>query len=112
MISNLVKEAFSKLAGEPLSQALKAIPTWEHEASRPSIKKTFTFPDFKAACEFMNLCAKKIDKIDHHPEWFNVYGRVEVTLTTHDVSGITDKDIRLAGFMDRAEELIKFDEES
>lgn len=112
MIPCLLKRAFGKLAEEPLNQALRTVPTWQYDAARPSINKTFTFNDFNAAWEFMCLCARKIGQVDHHPEWFNVYARVEVTLTTHDDSGVTEKDIWLAGFMDRAEELIKFDKQS
>ena len=67
---------------------------------RDAIEKTFKFAEFKTAFAFMSASALKAEQMDHHPEWFNVYNRVEVTLTTHDADGVTDKDVELAGFMD------------
>ncbi len=67
---------------------------------RDAILKTFTFPDFNAAFGFMTRVALMADKLDHHPEWFNVYNRVEVLLATHDADGVTELDVTLAGFMD------------
>ncbi len=67
---------------------------------RDAISKTFKFPDFKTAFGFMTSCALKAEQMDHHPEWFNVYNRVEVTLTTHDADGVTALDVELAQFMD------------
>lgn len=67
---------------------------------RDAIEKTFKFSDFKTAFGFMTSCALKAEQMDHHPEWFNVYNRVEVTLTTHDADGVTTLDLQLAGFMD------------
>jgi len=67
---------------------------------RDAISKTFKFSDFKAAFGFMSSCALKAEQMDHHPEWFNVYNRVEVTLTTHDADGVTALDVELASFMD------------
>ena len=67
---------------------------------RDAIEKTFKFVDFKTAFAFMSACALKAEQMDHHPEWFNVYNRVEVTLTTHDADGVTVLDIELAGYMD------------
>ena len=69
---------------------------------RDAIQKTFQFKDFNAAFGFMGRVAMKAEKMDHHPEWFNVYNRVEVTLATHDAGGLTAKDIKLAVFMDKA----------
>ena len=68
---------------------------------RDAIAKTFKFADFKTAFGFMTSCALKAEQMDHHPEWFNVYNRVEVTLTTHDADGVTALDIELAQYMDR-----------
>lgn len=68
--------------------------------ARDAIEKTFSFPDFKTAWGFMTACALQAEQMDHHPEWFNVYNRVEVTLTTHDADGVTALDVTLAGFMD------------
>lgn len=67
---------------------------------RDAIHKTFTFKDFNAAFGFMTRVALMADKLDHHPEWFNVYNRVEVLLATHDADGVTDLDVTLAAFMD------------
>ena len=67
---------------------------------RDAIEKTFKFADFKSAFAFMSASALKAEQMDHHPEWFNVYNRVEVTLTTHDADGVTELDVSLAGFMD------------
>ncbi|GMI61462.1 hypothetical protein ScalyP_jg2981 [Parmales sp. scaly parma] len=66
-----------------------------------SISKTFEFMDFNEAWGFMSKSALLAEKIDHHPEWFNVYNRVEVTLTTHDTNGVSKKDIAMADHMDK-----------
>lgn len=71
------------------------------ESGRDAIKKTYAFKDFNEAFGFMTRIAIKADKMDHHPEWFNVYNRVEVTLSTHDCSGLSQNDIKLAQFMDQ-----------
>jgi 4a-hydroxytetrahydrobiopterin dehydratase len=65
-----------------------------------AITKTFEFADFAAAIAFMNRAAGPIDEMNHHPEWTNVYNRVEVRLTSHDTGAVTDRDIRLAGVLD------------
>ena len=65
------------------------------------MKKDFVFEDFNAAWGFMNRVALEAEKADHHPEWFNVYNRVEITLTTHDADGLSEKDVKLAGLIDR-----------
>merc|ERR1711931_217918 len=70
------------------------------ESGRDAIQKKFCFKDFNEAFGFMTRVAIKADKMDHHPEWFNVYNRVEVTLSTHDCSGLSQNDIELAKFMD------------
>lgn len=99
---------FTTLLTKPQLDSLKnTLPSWELNEERPSIHKKFNFKDFNDAWEFMRLVAKVADEQDHHPEWFNVYGKVNVTLTTHDFGGITDKDVWLAQFMDKAESLIK-----
>ncbi len=66
------------------------------------ITKVFKFEDFAEAFGFMTRIAIIADRMDHHPEWFNVYNRVDVTLTTHDAGGVTDKDIKLAEAMEKA----------
>ena len=81
--------------------ALADLDGWSKgEGDRDEITKTFRFADFKQAFAFMTACALKAEQMDHHPEWFNVYNRVEVVLTTHDADGVTARDIELAGFMD------------
>lgn len=70
------------------------------EVDRDAIEKSFKFADFKTAFGFMSSCALKAEQMDHHPEWFNVYNRVDVTLTTHDADGVTELDVELASFMD------------
>ncbi len=83
--------------------ALKRLSGWAKVAGeRDAISKTFKFKDFNAAFGFMTRCALMADKLDHHPEWFNVYNRVEVTLATHDADGVTELDVELATFMDEA----------
>lgn len=75
---------------------------WSVKAGdRDAIEKTFKFADFKSAFAFMSASALKAEQMDHHPEWFNVYNRVEVTLTTHDADGVTALDVALAEYMDQ-----------
>ncbi len=82
--------------------AIKALKGWSlAEGERDAIARTYKFADFKTAFAFMSAAALKAEQMDHHPEWFNVYNKVEVTLTTHDAGGVTQKDLELAGFMDQ-----------
>lgn len=86
-----------------VAEALKGLPSWsEHAGDRPAIERRLTFADFNAAFGFMTRVALRADKVDHHPEWSNVYNRVEVLLTTHDAGGVTSKDVEMAGFIDEA----------
>ncbi|HCK84136.1 MAG TPA: 4a-hydroxytetrahydrobiopterin dehydratase [Hyphomonadaceae bacterium] len=80
--------------------ALAQLPGWTAADGRDAIAKEFRFADFNAAFAFMTRVALHAEKHDHHPEWFNVYNRVEVTLATHDAGGVTQKDLALARFMD------------
>jgi len=80
--------------------ALAQLTGWRSVEGRDAIAKEFKFADFNAAFGFMSRVALHADKHDHHPEWSNVYNRVEVTLATHDAGGVTEKDVRLAKFMD------------
>jgi 4a-hydroxytetrahydrobiopterin dehydratase len=89
-----------KLEGAARQAALKSLPEWSEVAGRDAIQKKFAFTDFNAAFGFMSRAALLAEKMDHHPEWFNVYNRVEVTLSTHDAGGVTDRDIALAKAMD------------
>ncbi len=82
--------------------ALKDLKGWSAKTGRDAIVKTYKFADFNAAFGFMTRVALKADKLDHHPEWFNVYNKVEVLLSTHDADGVTALDIELAKFMDEA----------
>ena len=84
-----------------VAEALNALPLWRGSTGdRPAIERKLVFGDFNAAFGFMTRVALMADKVDHHPEWSNVYNRVEVLLTTHDVGGVTEKDIRMARFID------------
>lgn len=90
----------SKLIGA--AAAIKALKGWKAaDGERDAIQKSFKFADFKSAFAFMSGAALKAEQMDHHPEWFNVYNRVDVILTTHDADGVTQKDLELAGFMDQ-----------
>ncbi|MEO8812724.1 MAG: 4a-hydroxytetrahydrobiopterin dehydratase [Caulobacteraceae bacterium] len=79
--------------------ALAELPGWSAVAGRDAIARTFRFEDFNAAFGWMTRVALAAEKLDHHPEWFNVYNKVEVVLTTHDAKGVTDLDIALAKVM-------------
>lgn len=84
------------------SAAVKALKGWAvAEGERDAISRTYKFADFKTAFAFMSASALKAEQMDHHPEWYNVYSKVEVILTTHDAGGVTQKDLELAGFMDQ-----------
>lgn len=80
--------------------ALSQLTGWQKVEGRDALSKTFRFKDFNAAFGFMTRVALEAEKHDHHPEWFNVYNRVEVILTTHDADGVSALDVALAQFMD------------
>ncbi|CAB1105665.1 unnamed protein product [Ectocarpus sp. CCAP 1310/34] len=81
--------------------AIATLSGWaEVEEGRDAISKSFSFSDFNEAFAFMTRAALVAEKMDHHPEWFNVYNRVDVTLSTHDLGGLSRKDIRLAQRLD------------
>jgi len=82
--------------------AAAALSGWSAAEGRDAIVKSFRFADFNAAFGFMSRVALLAEKLDHHPEWSNVYDRVEVLLSTHDAGGVTDLDLRMARFMDEA----------
>jgi 4a-hydroxytetrahydrobiopterin dehydratase len=77
------------------------LPAWRMVDGRDAIARTFTFKDFNAAFGFMARAALAAERMNHHPEWFNVWNRVEVTLSTHDAGGLTERDLKLAEAMDR-----------
>ena len=91
----------AKLTIEELRNALKRLPDWELARDREAITRKFQFVDFDAAFAFMTRVALLAAKMDHHPEWFNVYKTVDVTLATHDAGGVTELDVKLATEMDR-----------
>ena len=91
-----------KLDAKARAAALQSLPDWQEVSGRDAIARSFRFADFNAAFGFMSRCALKAEKMDHHPEWFNVYKTVEVTLATHDCGGVSPLDIELAKFMDQA----------
>lgn len=88
-----------KLSPAEIADALTGLDGWQDAPADSAIEKTFKFKDFAGAWSFMSACALMAEKMDHHPDWANVYNRVEVKLTTHDAGGVTEKDIRLANYM-------------
>ncbi len=90
----------AKLTGDARTQALAKLTGWDVTDGRDAIRKVFQFKDFSEAFAFMTRCAIKAEVMDHHPEWFNVYNKVDVTLSTHDADGLTQNDIDLAMAMD------------
>ena len=82
------------------ADALHALPGWSLVEGREAITRTFVFKNFNQAFGFMSRAALLAERMDHHPEWFNVWNRVEVTLATHDVGGLSELDLRMARAMD------------
>lgn len=91
-----------KLEPEARAAFLKEHPGWSPVEGRDAVKRDFAFDNFNEAWGFMSRVALEADKTDHHPEWFNVYNRVEITLTTHDAGGLSERDVKLAAFIDAA----------
>ena len=91
-----------KLTPEARAKALSGLPGWAAVEGRDAITKSFAFKDFNAAFGFMTRVALLAERMDHHPEWRNVYNKVEVTLATHDAGGVTERDVKMAKFMDAA----------
>ena len=87
------------LGPEQVQAALQSLPGWSLQEGK--LFRSFAFPDFNAAFGFMSRAALHAEKVDHHPEWFNVYNRVDVWLTSHDAGGITERDTALARTLDR-----------
>jgi 4a-hydroxytetrahydrobiopterin dehydratase len=90
----------ARLTDMERARLLPGLKDWSSVDGRDAIQKFFRFKDFNAAWGFMNRVALIAEKMDHHPEWFNVYNRVDVILTTHDADGLSDRDIALARAMD------------
>jgi 4a-hydroxytetrahydrobiopterin dehydratase len=89
-----------KLEGSERKKALGGLREWREVQGRDAITRKFVFKDFNQAFGFMSRVALLAEKMDHHPEWFNVYKTVDVTLSTHDASGVTEKDIQMAKAME------------
>tara|TARA_R110000868_G_scaffold6550_8_gene37110 strand:- start:21402 stop:21686 length:285 start_codon:yes stop_codon:yes gene_type:complete len=81
--------------------AIEQLTGWSAVDDRDAISKQFEFEDFNAAWGFMSRVAVKAEAMNHHPEWFNVWNRVDITLSTHDAGGVTALDLELARFMDK-----------
>jgi 4a-hydroxytetrahydrobiopterin dehydratase len=90
-----------KLTGNARQSALAKLSGWSEVEGRDAISRKFTFKDFSEAFGFMARAAMMAEKLDHHPEWFNVYNKVEVTLATHEAGGVTERDVQLAQEMNR-----------
>ena len=86
-----------KLADEAVTSRLTALPGWAHQDGK--LHREFRFADFSAAFAFMTRAAMRAEQLDHHPDWFNVYNRVKVQLSTHDAGGVTERDFLLAEAM-------------
>ena len=84
------------------AEVLEGLDGWAAAEGRDAILRSFRFKGFGEAFAFMTRAALAAERLDHHPEWFNVYNRVDVTLTTHDAGGVTALDVELAGIMDAA----------
>jgi 4a-hydroxytetrahydrobiopterin dehydratase len=96
MMAERLTEAQRRELVEPLLAA-----GWQTTEGRDAIRKTYAFANFVEAFGFMTRVALHAEKLNHHPEWFNVYRTVEVTLSTHDAGGLTELDVKLATRMDR-----------
>jgi 4a-hydroxytetrahydrobiopterin dehydratase len=89
-----------KLSADALSRLLAAHPAWAIADGGSAMQRTLKFADFNEAFGFMTRVAIKAQEMDHHPAWSNVYGTVEITLSTHTVNGLTERDAKLAEFID------------
>ncbi|KAB2920103.1 MAG: 4a-hydroxytetrahydrobiopterin dehydratase [Hyphomicrobiaceae bacterium] len=90
-----------KLDADQRSSLVARLPQWHMAPGRDALQKSFKFKDFNAAFGFMTRAALVAEQMNHHPEWFNVWNRVDVTLSTHDAGGLTELDVKLAEAMDR-----------
>ena len=90
-----------KLSAADRQAALEALDGWRTSDGRDAITRRFKFKNFNQAFGFMSRVAMQAEKMDHHPEWFNVYGTLDVTLATHDAGGVTALDVEMATFMNK-----------
>ena len=88
-----------QLTGSVLEQNMAGLDGWQANADKTAISRSLRFRDFNAAFGFMSRVALMAERLDHHPEWSNVYNKVEITLTTHDAGGLTEKDMVMARFI-------------
>jgi 4a-hydroxytetrahydrobiopterin dehydratase len=98
--STMADRLANRLEGTARADALSTLPKWAEVEGQDAITRSLRFADFRTAFAFMTEVALMAEKMDHHPEWFNVYGQVDITLTSHDTGGLTDRDIRLAKAID------------
>lgn len=91
----------TKLPTKRRQEALRTLKGWKKSRGKNAIEKDFIFKDFKSAFSWMTKIALVAEKMNHHPEWFNVYNKVEVTLSTHDAGGVTELDIEMAKEMNK-----------
>jgi len=89
-----------KLDAHARAGALKELSQWHDVSGRDAIQRKFEFGNFSEAFAFMTRVALLAEKLDHHPEWFNVYNKIEVTLSTHDAGGVTENDVKMARAME------------
>ena len=89
-----------KLSDSEREAALEVLANWTHDPERDAITREFRFADFSQAFAFMTRSALLAEQMDHHPEWFNVYNKVDVTLTTHDCDGLSERDVKMAKAME------------
>ncbi len=92
--------AIEQLSEAERADALDGLPEWDYDESRDAITRSIVFTDFAEAFGFMAQVAILAERMDHHPEWSNVYNRVDVLLTTHDAGGLSERDVELAGAID------------
>jgi 4a-hydroxytetrahydrobiopterin dehydratase len=90
-----------KLSESESGAALRDLPEWQPVSGRDAIRRAFKFKNFSEAWGFMNRVALLAETQDHHPEWSNVYNRVEILLSTHDCDGLSERDLKLAGAIDK-----------
>ena len=99
--------SLQKLSAEEVQSLLDDFPRWKLSEDQNSMKANFAFKDFVSAWTFMSAIAMVAEKQDHHPEWYNVYNKVEITLTTHDVAGLSARDRKLASFIEETAALFE-----
>ena len=97
----MAKKSTDLLRGSRRQEALAELSGWSLQAERDAIEKSFVFKNFNSAFGFMSRIALQAEALDHHPEWSNVYNRVHIVLTSHDVAGLSERDIALASFIDQ-----------